>query len=58
MKEYDTGSVEGIAPRNQARMPWTPPAIVELPKLTELTLLTGEAVPGDGSTGGGGSTVF
>ena len=38
------------------RRAWTPPAVTELPKLTELTLQTGGGIPGSGETGG--STVI
>lgn len=38
--------------------PWTPPALEELPPLTDLTLQTGDPISGGGGTGGGGSTVF
>lgn len=38
------------------RAAWEQPVITELPKLTELTLLTGSGIPGSGNTGGG--TVF
>lgn len=41
-------------PASPARRPWTPPAVRELPKLTDLTL----ASPIGGSGGIGGSTVF
>ena len=41
-----------------ARRPWTAPRVDDLPRLTELTLVTGGAIPGGGGTGGGGSTVF
>jgi hypothetical protein len=37
------------------RAPWEPPQLTELPRLTDLTLLTGSGIPGGGS---GGSTVF
>ena len=40
------------------RSPWQPPELIELPRLTELTLQTGGPVGGGGNTGGGGSTVF
>jgi hypothetical protein len=40
------------------RRPWTAPRVAELPRLTELTLQTGDFIPGTGGTGGGGSTVF
>lgn len=39
-----------------AKRPWTAPAVVELPRLTELTLQS--FIPGTGIPGGGGSTVF
>lgn len=41
-----------------SRRPWTPPALEELPPLTDLTLQTGSEIEGDGDTGDGGSTVF
>lgn len=37
------------------RRPWLPPRVRELPKLTDLTLATGDAVDGGY---GDGSTVF
>jgi len=37
---------------------WVPPEVTDLPRLTELTLLTGSPIPGGGGTGGGGSSVF
>lgn len=40
------------------RRPWVRPALEELPPLTSLTLQSGGPIPGDGDTGGGGSTVF
>jgi hypothetical protein len=33
------------------------PIVADLPRLTDLTLSTGDAIPGGGGTGGGGSTV-
>lgn len=41
--------------RHDTRARWERPSITELPKLTDLTLLTGAGIPGGGS---GGSTVF
>lgn len=38
------------------RRPWTAPVVLELPRLTELTLQS--FIPGTGIPGGGGSTVF
>jgi hypothetical protein len=32
--------------------------VVELPRLTDLTLQTGGSITGGGDTGGSGSTVF
>jgi hypothetical protein len=47
------------APRSEAgRRPWTRPTVEDLPKLTDLTLVTGSPIHGGGDTGGGGSTVF
>lgn len=40
-----------------ARRPWTAPRVEELPRLTELTLATGPAIPGNIGVGGG-TTVF
>lgn len=39
-----------------ARKPWDAPQVLELPRLTELTLQS--FIPGGGIPGGGGSTVF
>lgn len=44
-------------PKVQKR-PWIAPTVQDLPRLTELTLVTGAGVPGDGDIGGGGSTVI
>jgi len=44
------------APSTSTRRPWSAPAVVELPRLTELTLQS--FIPGTGIPGGGGSTVF
>ena len=41
-----------------AKKPWVTPELVELPRLTDLTLQTGSPIDGGGDTGGGGSTVF
>jgi hypothetical protein len=43
-------------PSRQARRPWTRPTVEDLPKLTDLTLVTGSPIHGGGDTGG--STVF
>lgn len=45
------------APR-QPRRTWVRPEVADLPRLTELTLQTGPAIPGGGGTGGSGSTVI
>lgn len=46
-------------PRSEPkREPWEAPELIELPRLTELTLQSGGPVGGGGNTGGGGSTVF
>lgn len=44
------------APSDAGRRAWTPPSVEDLPKLTDLTLLTGSPIPGTGGTGG--TTVF
>lgn len=43
-----------------ARRPWVAPRVEELPRLTELTLVTGGGIPGecDPDAPGGGSTCF
>jgi hypothetical protein len=38
------------------RTQWVAPTVEELPRLTDLTLATGDPIPGGGNTGGG--TVF
>ena len=40
----------------QPRRPWSAPRVQDLPRLTELTLVTGDGIPGGGNTGG--STVI
>jgi hypothetical protein len=45
-------------PPSVPRRSWSTPRVAELPRLTELTLQTGDSIPGGGGTGGGGSTVF
>jgi hypothetical protein len=47
---------DNLPAQPSTRAHWEQPSIVELPKLTELTLLTGAGIPGSG--GSGGSTVF
>jgi hypothetical protein len=42
---------------SRGRRPWTSPVVTDLPRLTDLTLTTGAPIPGDGGTGGTGSTV-
>lgn len=49
---------ENEAPARQERTAWKPPVLEKLPKLTDLTLITGSGIPGGGGTGGGGSTVI
>jgi len=49
-------TTERIVETSSGRCPWTAPAVVELPRLTELTLQS--FIPGTGIPGGGGSTVF
>ncbi len=40
------------------RQAWLAPRVDDLPRLTELTLVTGEAIEGECVIGGGGSTCF
>jgi hypothetical protein len=49
---------EGTGSAPDAKAPWIPPTVVELPRLTDLTLQTGGSITGGGDTGGSGSTVF
>jgi len=51
-------------PSNAARLPkqaprkrWSPPTVTRLPRLTDLTLTTGDGIPGDGDIGGGSTVV-
>jgi hypothetical protein len=46
------------SPASAEKQRWVQPEITDLPRLTELTLLTGSPIPGGGGTGGGGGTVF
>jgi hypothetical protein len=46
------------ASRTARRRPWTRPTVQDLPKLTDLTLISSPPIIGGGGTGGGGSTVF
>jgi hypothetical protein len=46
---------ERPTPTAAARRPWTAPRVEDLPRLTELTLLTGAI---EGNCGTGGSTCF
>jgi hypothetical protein len=45
-------------PSVAARRRWEAPRVEDLPRLTELTLVTGDAIDGACSTAGGGSTCF
>lgn len=45
-----------ISSNDLPRRPWSAPTVLELPRLTELTLQS--FIPGTGVPGGGGSTVF
>jgi hypothetical protein len=44
-------------PGPSERLPWEVPSITPLPRLTELTLSTGPAVPGGGDIGGGSTVI-
>ena len=45
------------APPVAPRRPWIAPVVQDLPRLTELTLVTGPEIVGDGSTGGGSTVI-
>jgi hypothetical protein len=57
-RQPELSPAEGTDPTPKGKAPWTPPAVTELPRLTDLTLVTGPPIGGGGGTGGGGSTVF
>lgn len=40
------------------RRPWVAPRVEDLPRLTELTLVSGGGIPGECENGGSGSTCF
>jgi hypothetical protein len=44
-------------PAASKRLPWEPPSIDTLPRLTELTLATGGGIPGGGDIGGGSTFI-
>lgn len=46
------------ARRDTPRLTWQAPEVKDLPRLTELTLQTGGAIPGECGVGGSGSTCF
>ena len=55
--EHQRNLVESPQPQNEptpGKRPWQAPELTELPKLTDLTLISG--IPGGGDLGG--STVF
>lgn len=61
MSELRPNTGSGTEPRKTpagTKAPWTEPTVTDLPRLTDLTLITGEGIPGEGGTGGGGSTVI
>jgi hypothetical protein len=45
------------APGSTSKRKWVSPEVIELPRLTDLTLQTGAPIPGFGDPGSG-STVF
>lgn len=54
----DRQPIEPSAPERRVRRAWVKPELIELPRLTDLTLQTGSPIGGGGGTGAGGSTVF
>ena len=58
MRHDDATSQDQARQENRDRRPWVEPEVKDLPKLTDLTLLTGSPIGGIGNTGGTGSTVF
>lgn len=53
-----TARDEGRDRAPSGKKQWVAPEIVDLPRLTDLTLQTGSPIDGGGNTGGSGSTVF
>lgn len=47
---------DGESPQGPKRKKWVSPQIIDLPRLTDLTLAS--PILGGGDTGGGGSGVF
>jgi hypothetical protein len=45
--------VQSIPKQTRARRPWVSPVVLNLPRLTDLTLSTGAPIPGMGNTGAG-----
>jgi hypothetical protein len=44
-------------PQPKQRRTWVTPRVLDLPRLTDLTLTTGSPIPGSGDTGGGSTVV-
>lgn len=53
-----SGTPSQTQQRESPKQAWVAPEVTELPRLTELTLQTGDPIWGGGGTGGGGSSVF
>jgi hypothetical protein len=57
MERGDRVAADPVREEKRDRKPWVDPQVQDLPKLTDLTLLTGSPIGGGGNTGTG-STVF
>ena len=57
MQPGDNVVPDPVHKETRERKPWVEPRVEDLPKLTDLTLLTGSPIGGGGNTGTG-STVF
>ena len=51
------GEPQHAPPHATGKRKWVSPEVIELPRLTDLTLQTGSPIPGFGDPGSG-STVF
>ena len=52
-----SGQSQPPQPGSKSKRPWVTPELIELPRLTDLTLQTSVPIPGFGDPGSG-STVF
>lgn len=53
----DNPSSSRTQPALRDRLPWEAPSLSPLPRLTELTLSSGNGIPGNGDTGTGSTVI-